>query len=376
MPYRLTDIETPVPLVDLDRLAVNLDRMAAYAAMHHIALRPHVKTHKSTRIGAEQLRLGAVGLTCATPRELQVMSQITDDIFLAHPPLGAKLARALTFADDVQLRVALDTMPQVDALAAACRLRDRTVDVLVEVDLGMRRMGVTDLDDAVRLAGAVTRQPGLRYRGITCYPGHIRQPAAQQDDAIALASESLGRFIEALDRAGLTPEIVSAGSTPTAFRTHQIAGVNEMRPGTYVYNDRDQFTIGSCAWEDCAFTVLATVISDAVPGQVVIDAGAKALAREPVRTPSDANLGFGAVLDQPRVRVTRMSEEHGILDLSDTHWKPAVGEQVRIVPNHVCMVTHGFDSVLGVRGDVVETWWHVEARGRHSVELAPPPLSI
>jgi D-serine deaminase-like pyridoxal phosphate-dependent protein len=376
MPYRLTDVETPVPLVDLDRLAVNLDRMAAYAALHHLALRPHVKTHKATRIAAEQLRLGAVGLTCATPRELQVMAAITDDIFLAHPPLGAKLSRVLTFADDVHLRMPVDTMEQVEAIAAAARTRDRTVDILVEVDLGMRRMGVSAADDAVRLAGAVTRQPGLRYRGITCYPGHIRQPVAHQDQAIELASAALGEILIALDRAGLAAEIVSAGSTPTAFRTHQISGITEMRPGTYVYNDRDQFMIGSCAWEDCAFTVLATVISDAVPGQVVIDAGAKALAREPIRAANDTTLGYGAVLGQPAVRVTRMSEEHGILDLQDTHWRPAVGEQVRIVPNHVCMVSHGFDTVLGVRDDVVETWWTVEARGRHAPGLAPAPLSV
>jgi D-serine deaminase-like pyridoxal phosphate-dependent protein len=374
MPYAFPDIETPVPLVDLDRLSVNLDRMAAYAALNQLALRPHVKTHKSARIAAEQLRLGATGLTVATPRELQVMSEVTDDVFLAHPPLGAKIRRVLTFSEDVQLRISVDTHTAIEALGAACRQRDHTVDVLVEVDFGMKRMGVSDPNDVLRLAGAIRRQPGLRYRGICFYPGHIRQAVAQQEPIIEALSRNLKVVLEALDLAGLPADIVSGGSTPAAFRMHHIPGLNEIRPGTYVFNDRDTYAMGACAWEDCALTVLATVISDAVPGQVVIDAGVKALGREPMRMTEGG--GYGAVLDHPEVTVGRMSEEHGILDLSDSVWRPEVGEQVRIVPNHACIVTQQFDAMLGVRGDIVETWWHVGARGRHSPELAPAPLSI
>ena len=374
MPYGFTDIETPVPLVDLDRLAVNLDRMAAYAALHQLAFRPHVKTHKSSRIAAEQMRLGAVGLTCATPRELQVMSEVTDDIFLAHPPLGAKIRRVMTFARDVQLRVSLDSHAAIEELGAACRQHDQTVDVLIEVDFGMKRMGVADPNDAVRLAGAVRRQPGLRYRGVCFYPGHIRQSVTQQEGLIETLSGDLHTVLSSLEHAGLPADVVSGGATPAAFRMLLIPGLTEIRPGTYVFNDRDTFSMGACAWEDCAVTVLATVISDAVPGQVVIDAGVKALGREPIR--GQEGRGYGAVLDHPEVTVARMSEEHGILDLSDSHWRPTVGDQVRIVPNHVCIVTHLFDAMLGVRGDIVETWWHVGARGRHSPDLAPAPLSI
>jgi D-serine deaminase-like pyridoxal phosphate-dependent protein len=302
------------------------------------------------------------------------MSEVTDDIFLAHPPLGAKIRRVLTFARDVQLRVSLDSHVAIEELGAACRQRDQTVDVLVEVDFGMKRMGVSDPNDAVRLAGAVRRQPGLRYRGVCFYPGHIRQSVTQQEGLIELLSGDLHNVLASLDHAGLPAEVVSGGSTPAAFRMHLIPGLTEIRPGTYVFNDRDTFSMGACAWDDCAITVLATVISDAVPGQVVIDAGAKALGREPIR--GQDGHGYGAVLDHPEVSVARMSEEHGILDLSDSLWQPKVGDQVRIVPNHACIVTHLFDAMLGVRGDIVETWWHVGARGRHSPELAPAPLSI
>jgi D-serine deaminase-like pyridoxal phosphate-dependent protein len=148
---------------------------------------------------------------------------------------------------------------------------------------------------------------------------------------------------------------------------HEVPGVTEVRPGTYVYNDRTTAAMGACEWDECALTVLATVVSTAVSGQAVIDAGTKALGREPmdrVRSPGAEGGGFGALLDRPEVTVERMSEEHGVLDLSRTSWKPRLGEVVRVVPNHVCIVVHLNDVVYGVRNGIVETRWDVAARGR------------
>jgi D-serine deaminase-like pyridoxal phosphate-dependent protein len=145
--------------------------------------------------------------------------------------------------------------------------------------------------------------------------------------------------------------------------------VTEFRPGTYVFNDRTTAEIGACAWDDCALTVLATVVSTAVPGQAVIDAGSKALGREPLRG-ADAGGGFGALLDRRDVVVKSMSEEHGLLDLSRTSWRPRVGEMVRVVPNHVCIVVHLNDLMFGVRGTDVERTWPVEARGRSATPTA------
>jgi D-serine deaminase-like pyridoxal phosphate-dependent protein len=155
---------------------------------------------------------------------------------------------------------------------------------------------------------------------------------------------------------------VSGGSTPTIWRSHELNDVTEIRPGTYVFNDRTTAEIGACAWDDCALTVLATVVSTAVPGQAVIDAGSKALGREPIRG-ADAG-GFGALLDRPDVLVKAMSEEHGMLDLSRVDWRPEVGETVQVVPNHVCIVVHLNDLVYGTRNGAVETSWPVAARGR------------
>jgi D-serine deaminase-like pyridoxal phosphate-dependent protein len=363
MPQSIADLETPVPIVDLDRLARNLDRAAEYATAHRIALRPHIKTHKSPRIAGEQLRRGAVGVTCATPYEAEVMADVCDDILVAYPPVGGKrAARLAALGETVKLTVALDSLQAIEDLAQAAREADRTIHVYVELDLGMHRVGVPGVAEAIELARAVRDRPPLVFEGIAFYPGHVREPVGEQAFKLEQLSAAVGDAVNQFDRAGLRPRVVSGGSTPTLWRTHELAGVNEFRPGTYVYNDRTTAAVGACAWDDCALTVLATVVSTAVPNQAVIDAGTKALGREPMRG-ADAD-GFGCVLEHPDVIVKAMSEEHGMLDLSQSSWRPQVGERVRIVPNHVCIVVHLNDVIAGVRGDVVETSWPVTARGR------------
>ncbi len=358
----LEQLETPLPVVDLDRMALNLDRMAAYATLHGLQLRPHVKTHKSPRIAAEQLRQGAVGLTCATLREAEVMCEVCDDLLVAYPPVGAaRLERLARLPHEVRVGVATDGAAALNALSVAAKLGKRRFDVYVEVDVGMRRVGVGTPEQAIALARTISDTSQLTFAGLLFYPGHIRQDVSDQTTPLAQLSALVARYTDALRDAGLPARVVSGGSTPAAWRMHEVPGVTEVRPGTYVYNDRTTATIGACDWDDCALTVLATVVSTAVKGQAVIDAGSKTLGREPLRAEGD---GFGALLDHPEVVVARMSEEHGILDLSKSAWSPRLGDQVRIVPNHVCIVVHLFDEIIGVRGHAVETRWPITARGR------------
>jgi len=369
--HNAADLETPVPLVDLDRLERNLDRMAEYARRHGLALRPHTKTHKSPRIAAEQLRRGAVGLTCATPLEAEVMSEVCDDVLLAYPTIGSpKLQRLMALPERVRLTVAVDSPDSVEQLARAAEERGRPVGVYVELDLGMHRVGVAATDEMLRLVRLVVAKPPLVYRGITFYPGHIRAAVGQQGKDLDRLGSSLRHALEVLEQSDLAPKVVSGGSTPTAWEAHRIDGLTEMRPGTYAYNDRITAQVGACDWNDCALTVLATVVSTAVPGQVVIDAGSKALGREP---PEGEGNGYGALLDRPDVTVQRLSEEHGILDLRNTSWRPAVGEQVRVVPNHVCIAVHLHEVIYGIRGDRVEGGWPVMARGRRPIR---PPVEV
>jgi D-serine deaminase-like pyridoxal phosphate-dependent protein len=366
----LDALETPAPVVDLDRMERNLDRMAAYASAHELALRPHIKTHKTAWLAAEQVRRGAVGVTCATPREAEVMSEVADDVLFAYPAVGtAKARRVAGLPSSVRLTVALDSARAADDLADASREVGRRTAVLVECDMGMRRVGVQTPEDAISLVRHVAGRRDLEYAGIAFYPGHIREPVDRQDEALKALEQRLGRMLTALRQARLEPRVVSGGSTPTAWRTHEIRGVTEMRPGTYIYNDRTTAAIGACAMDECALTVLATVVSTAVPGQAVIDAGSKSLGREPMR--GTEGEGFGILLDHQDVTVRAMSEEHGLLDLSTSDWRPAVGDRVRVIPNHACIVVHLFDIMHGMRGEVVETSWPVAARGRAAPAAVP-----
>lgn len=358
----LPELETPVPVVDLGRLERNVARVASYAEAHGLALRPHVKTHKSPVVAALQVARGARGLTCATPREAEVMAAASGDLLVAYPPVDPLRAARIAALEAERVAVALDSVEAVDAMDNAAVAHGRTIQVYVEMDLGMRRVGVQTVDEAIALARRAADARSLEFAGLAFYPGHIRQGVADQDAALAAVAAQLGTAVEGLAAAGLRPGVVSGGSTPTLWRSHEMGPVTEIRPGTYVYNDRTTAVIGACAWDDCAFTVLATVVSTAVRGQAVIDAGVKALGREPVRGAPDE--GFGALLDHPEVTVRTMSEEHGVLDLARTSWTPRVGDRVRVVPNHVCVAVHLFDEIIGVRGEAIEARWPVAARGR------------
>lgn len=357
------DVETPVPVVDLDILDRNLDRMASYTKQHGLHLRPHSKTHKSPWIAAEQIRRGAIGVTCATPREAEAMSSVCNNILLGFPAVGESKARRVAgLPREIDVTVSLDSETALADLAAAAKKAGRDVGVYVELDLGMHRVGVSSAEQAAELAMLVTQTPFLEYSGIAFYPGHIRESVDDQGPSLDMLSARLDDALDVMDSFGVRHPVVSGGSTPTAWQSHKIRGMTEIRPGTYVFNDRTTAIIGACDWNDCALTILATVISTAVEGQAVIDAGTKSLGREPVR--GIEGEGFGSLLEHPEVIVKGMSEEHGILDLKESDWKPEVGERVRVIPNHVCIVVHLFDEIVGVRSGAVEKVWPVVARGR------------
>jgi D-serine deaminase-like pyridoxal phosphate-dependent protein len=262
--------------------------------------------------------------------------------------------------------VGLDSTEAVEALRAALDRAGATdpVGVLIEVDLGMQRCGVADAAEVAAIARACG--DGVAYRGIMFYPGHIRQRVDQQTADLERLAADLDTVVGELGDRDLAPEIVSGGSTPTAFRSHEIPHQTEIRAGTYPYNDRTTAAIGACDWNHCAYTILATVVSTAVPGQAVVDAGTKALSGDGIRAPGYD--GFGQLLEHPEVPVASKSEEHGILDLSNTEWRPRLGETVRIIPNHVCVSVNLQRWVFGVRGDTLERVWEVGAKNWYAAE--------
>lgn len=359
----LESIETPAAIVDLPVMATNLLRTAGYCRENGFGYRPHTKTHKSPGIGAAQLLAGAQGLTVATLREAEVMATVSDDLLLAYPQVGrAKLSRLVELAGKVRrITVALDSPEALEAVTRAALTGRHTIGIVVEFDAGMGRVGVQTPGEAVSLARAVAGASNLRFEGVMFYPGHIREPGWEQDGRLAALQQRIDQFLEALEIAGLRPPMVSGGSTPTLWRSHQIKGMTELRPGTTVFNDRTTAEIGVCRWEECGYSILATVVSTAVPGQAVIDAGSKALAKEELRSPGG---GYGALLDRRDVVVKSLSEEHGVLDLAGSEWRPKVGDRVRVVPNHVCVSVNLQERIWGAEGEKLVCQWPVAARGR------------
>lgn len=352
-------IETPIGLVDLGRARANAERVVAYAARHGLAWRPHIKTHKSLDVARIQLAAGARGLTVATLREAEVMSSLTDDILLAYPLVGAaKLDRLMALPARLDLKVALDSVEVLEALGAAASAAGREIGVLVEQDLGMGRVGVPDAEAVVALASRVRATPGTRFRGVMFYPGHIRMGVAEQDAHLRTISAGVAATVDALNSVGLVPEIVSGGSTPTVWRSHEMGPLTEIRSGSCIYYDREGLEVGVATPDEIAYTVLATIVSTAVPGRAVVDAGSKALAKE-----ARGGGGFGVLLDRPDIVVRNVSEEHGVLDISESDWSPRIGDRVRIVPNHVCVSVNLQDELLAVDGDA-HTMLSIEARGR------------
>lgn len=336
-------IETPIGYVDLARVRANASRVAAYVAEHGLAWRPHIKTHKSKEVAAIQLEAGARGLTVATLREAEVMAELTPDLLLAYPPVGeAKIDRLLRLPRRVDVKVALDSVDVLEPLAEAAAAAGRSVGVLVEEDVGLGRVGVQSAAEVVALARRCEELSGVDFRGILFYPGQIRMEEEAQTPHLARVASLVAETLAALDEAGLEPEIVSGGSTPTLWRSHEIGGLTEIRSGSCIYNDREGLDIGVASRDDLAYTVLATVVSTAVPGRAVVDAGSKAVAKE-ARGEGGA---FGVLLDHPEVTVASLSEEHGVLDLSESRWTPRIGERVRVVPNHVCVSVNLQDRIL------------------------------
>ncbi|MFN8653183.1 MAG: alanine racemase [Gemmatimonadales bacterium] len=359
----LASIETPAAVVDLSRFAATLLRTADYCRGQGLGYRPHTKTHKAPVIGAAQLVAGASGLTVATLREAEVMAGVSDDLLLAYPQVGdAKVARLVALAAKVpRLGVAFDSADALEAVARVAAAAGTRVGVMVEWDAGMGRVGVQSPEEAVRLARLAAESRGLRYDGLMFYPGHIRDGGEAGRAALATVNQRLAGVLAALAREGLAPAIVSGGSTPTLWQSHTLAGLTEIRPGTTVFNDRTTALAGVCDWDACAYSILATVVSTAVPGQAVIDAGSKALAKEELR---GAGSGYGALLDRPSVVVSALSEEHGMLDLSGTDWRPRVGDRVQVVPNHVCVSVNLQERVWGAENESLRCRWPVTARGR------------
>lgn len=360
----LAHVRTPALLVDPARLDRNIAAMAHRAQASAVDLRPHFKTHKSVRIAQRQLAAGAVGLTVATVREAEALADAgATSVMVAQPPVGAwRIERLLDVARRVELRVTVDDLDQALNLDRAADAANVQIGVLWEVDPGLGRCGTAPgAATAAAVAAFVAQAVRLEFLGLLTFPGHA-YAAADLHGVAAVARqerEAVADTARALAAENLDVPVISCGSTPTARFMGDQPLATEQRPGNYVFNDMTQVRLGVASMDDCALSVLGTVVSRPSPTRVILDSGSKALAAERM---SSLTTTFGHVLGHPELRVERLFEEHAILE-SDTRVNIPVGGRLQVVPNHACTAANLHREMLVVDDGQVIDVWALDARG-------------
>jgi D-serine deaminase-like pyridoxal phosphate-dependent protein len=353
----------------------NLERLQSAADARRLRLRPHSKTHKSIDLARRQIAGGAVGICCAKLGEAEVFADAgIADIRLPYPLNPVYADRVLDLLDRTRLSFIVDHIGVARGWSAAMQQAGREVDVLVKVDVGFHRCGIDPAaEGAVEFVCEVASMKGLRFRGLLSHAGHGYGAASEAEmQAIARDEASTLRGLAArVEEHGIAVEEISVGATPPLRYSLAETGLTEVRPGNYIYFDRTQVSLGAAAWDDCALTVLARVVSKPASDRIVLDSGSKTLTNDLARGFAPAP-GYGAVLESltgPQAPhdglvVERLSEEHATVRVTGGSSPLTPGDLVRIVPNHSCVVSNLVDAAWLVEGADVADRLEISARGR------------
>jgi len=359
------DLDTPALLVDLDVLRSNIEEMAGVARAGDVRLRPHTKTHKCPEIARMQVAAGASGITVAKLGEAEVMADAgLDDLLIAYPVVGeAKLARLRELLDRASVRVSLDAVEVAEGIGRAGVAAGRDVPVLVDVDTGTHRMGRAPGEPSAELALEIDRVPGVRVVGLITHAGHA-YGSADGGELRKVVESEVSDLLDTAERcaeAGLEIEEISVGATPTARLEAEQAGVTEIRPGTYVFNDVQQMRLGVATEATCAARVLVTVVARPTAERFVLDGGTKAFTSDGGDGPPLP--GRGVVAGRPDLRIDFMNEEHAVGHIEgDTALH--IGDRLEVIPLHVCSCVNLFDVAYGVCDGRVDRELAVAGRGR------------
>ena len=360
MDYR----STPSVQIDLDIAEQNIRSALEALSRHGIAHRPHIKAHKSTYLALMQTALGCKGITCAKLGEAEVMADAgIDDILLAYPLIGEdKLSRyRLLLEREMTIRTIINSVPGAKGLSLLGNAMGKPVSVLVELDGGLNRGGIKpgDVEGFVR---EVMPMHGISIEGVCCYGGdiyacktmdEIRVRAAKERDDILAAARCMQKL-------GLSPHVLSGGSSFSLLCPEELHGLTEVRAGNYIFNDNALLSIGVIGLDACAMRVLATVVSRPDENTAIVDAGSKTLTTDTVWS----RPGYGYVPEEPGAVIYKLNEEHGFV----RHEKPLnwqIGETITIIPNHACTVPNLCDEIYGMRGGRLAIPISIEARGKN-----------
>jgi D-serine deaminase-like pyridoxal phosphate-dependent protein len=360
---KIGDLDTPAVCVDVDVMERNLRQAASYCAEHLLKLRPHTKTHKIPELAQKQILYGATGITVAKLGEAEVMADAgLDNILIAYPIYGEqKWRRLIELCKRRDITVSVDSATIAEGISAQAAAEGIAVKVLVEFDTGFGRCGLPIKSESACIVKQIANMKKLEFCGVLLYPGHFLVSREQRERLLECENRQLLMLKEVLHSNGIKCAVVSGGSTPTMYMAHRLSGVTEIRPGTYIFNDKNTVECGAARYGECAVSVITSVVSTSVAGRAIIDGGSKTFSGD--RLLSGDKQGFGHVVEDPAIYFEAMSEEHGHLDVGKACTRLKVGDRLRIVPNHVCACINMHDTIYGIQGDNVVAEYRVAARG-------------
>ena len=375
MPESLSSLRTPFVAIDRARLDRNIAAMQARAKAAGVRLRPHAKTHKSPAIAQKQIEAGAIGICCAKLGEAEVFAAAgIGDIRLPYPIHPSNADRVLALMAQATMSIIVDDPGVARAWSDAMIAAGKRLKVLVKIDVGFHRCGLDPgAADVVATIRQIAGLAGLEFLGLLSHAGHayLAKSRDEIEDIAATEGQILTRLADDLRESRTPVAEISVGSTPTARCIASQKGVTEMRPGNYVFVDRTQVGLGAARLDDCAQSIISTVVSRPAPDRAIFDAGSKTLSSDGVRGFGDET-GYGLVFPSlatarpdPAIQIERLSEEHATVRVAPTCGL-RVGDRVRIIPNHSCVVTNLADEFVLVDGEMIVDRLAVGARGKNT----------
>ena len=351
-------LDTPALLVDIDKMRRNIKRMADFTRECSVNLRPHAKTHKVPEIAKMQVEAGAKGICVQKLSEAQVFGDHGfTDIFITNEVVGEqKLVKLAELADEIDLTIAVDNEENVADLSKACSKVGSELNIMVDIDIGMHRCGILP-NEAATLAGIVSKQKNLIFKGLMGYEGHVGRgkTTKEREDLSRAAMDQMVFAKKEVRRAGLEIEVTSVGSSVSTWVNAKHPEVTEVQPGMYVFNAVNLVDAKVATFDDCALTVLSTVMSTPTENRVILDAGSKAFHFDQCRFPH--LIGYDAEIDH-------FSEEHGYVTIKNKTGKvPRLGEKVEAIPFHCCTCVNEHDEMIAIRDGKVEKVWKIAGRG-------------
>ena len=362
------DIDTPALLIDKKKMLDNLQSMQAYADRNNVNLRPHTKTHKMPKLAQLQEDLGAAGITVAKVGEAEVMAtRGLKDIFIANEIVGeSKLNRIKALAETTNISFGIDNTYQVNEIEKVFENADQKAQVLIEIEVGEKRSGVTSEEQFTDLLRKLKECKNIEFKGVFSHDGHsYKAETIEECKQIFLDSvKSTLDYAQLAEEMNMTPETISIGSTPPFMLDFDIpSGVTEIRPGTYIFMDVSQSNVIG-HYNRCAASVLTTIISKPTIERVITDVGAKGLTAQSRNVGLTKTEGYGTLKDYNDVYVHGVFDEHAIINDAAFHEKINIGDKIEIIPNHICPVSNLYEKAYVISDNSVEEEIFVEARGK------------